>query len=307
MTDSAILTEDLTKIYKGELGQKPTVGVEGLHLDVRPGEVFAFLGPNGAGKTSTIKLLTRQLIPTRGRALIFGAPVSDVRTMQRVGFMPEQPNLYGYLTAAELLDFMARIFSLSRAERKRRIGDVLDRAGLGGLGGRAVRTFSRGMMQRLGMAQALINDPDLLILDEPMSALDPIGRKDFRDLMLELKRRGKTLFFSSHILSDAELVADRFGILNRGRLVQAGILGDLLDAQAGSVEVAFIPQDGRPSPEDLAGYTFEEQGRNRMVRLNRSEEVTAFLAVLNAHGARLVSVSPQRKSLEDVFMAEIGR
>jgi ABC-2 type transport system ATP-binding protein len=307
MTDSVIFTEDLTKIYQGELGQKPTVGVEGLHLDVRPGEVFAFLGPNGAGKTSTIKLLTRLLTPTRGRALIFGEPVSDVRTLRRVGFVPEQPNLYGYLTARELLDFMARIFSLPSVDRKKRIGDTLERVGLGGDGGRAVRTFSRGMMQRLGMAQALINDPDLLILDEPMSALDPIGRKDFRDLILELKKRGKTLFFSSHILSDAEIVADRCGILNRGRLVQTGALGDLLDAQTGSVEIAFIPRDGRPSPEDLAGFACSDQGRNRVARVERSEDVAAVLAAVQAHGSRLVSVSPERKSLEDVFMAEIGR
>jgi ABC-2 type transport system ATP-binding protein len=307
MTDSAIFTEDLTKIYKGELGQKPTVGVEGLQLEVRSGEVFAFLGPNGAGKTSTIKLLTRQLIATRGRAMIFGNPVTDVRTMRRVGFMPEQPNLYGYLTAAELLDFMARIFGISPSDRKRRIGDVLGRVGLAGLEDRAVRTFSRGMVQRLGMAQALINDPDLLILDEPMSALDPIGRKDFRDIMLELKGRGKTLFFSSHILSDAELVADRCGILNRGRLVQAAPLDDLLDSQTGSVEVTFVPKDGRPGPEDLRGYACEDRGRTRLARLSRAEDVAALLGVLNAHGARLVSVSPQRRSLEDVFMAEIGR
>ncbi len=307
MTDSVIFTEDLTKIYQGELGQKPTIGVEGLHLDVRPGEVFAFLGPNGAGKTSTIKLLTRLLMPTRGRALIFGEPVSDNRTMRRVGFVPEQPNLYGYLTAAEMLDFVAKIFGLPASVRKKRISDTLGRVGLASAGGRAVRTFSRGMMQRLGMAQALINDPDLLILDEPMSALDPIGRKDFRDLILELKKRGKTLFFSSHILSDAELVADRCGILNRGRLVQTGTLGDLLDSQTGSVEIAFIPAGGRPSAEDLTRFSISDQGGNRVVRVTRPEDVTTVVTAVQAHGGRLVSVSPERKSLEDVFMAEIGR
>ncbi len=307
MTDSVIYTEDLTKIYQGELGQKPTVGVEGLHLDVRPGEVFAFLGPNGAGKTSTIKLLTRLLMPTRGRALIFGEPVSDNRTMRRVGFVPEQPNLYGYLTASEMLGFIAKIFGLPSSVRKKRISDTLERVGLAAAGGRAVRAFSRGMMQRLGMAQALINDPDLLILDEPMSALDPIGRKDFRDLILELKNRGKTLFFSSHILSDAELVADRCGILNRGRLVQTGTLGDLLESQTGSVEIAFIPANGRPSAEDLARFSSSDQGGNRVVRVPRPEDVTAVVAAVQAAGGRLVSVSPQRKSLEDVFMAEIGR
>jgi len=307
MPKSVIHTEGLTKIYKGELGQAPVVGVESLDLDVREGEVFAFLGPNGAGKTTTIKLLTRLLFPTKGNVLIMGRPLSSRESMRRVGYLPEQPNLYGYLTGAEFLDFMARIFGLQREVRKKRIPEVLGWVGLSDHGGRAIRTYSRGMMQRLGMAQALINDPDLLILDEPMSALDPVGRKDFRDLILGLKKRGKTLFFSSHILSDAEMVADRIGILKKGRMTQTGRLDDLTGLRSGVIEVTFVPNRGKPAKSAFQKYNLDVQGRKILVRLENEEDLPALIREITRAGARLVSVIPQRQSLEDIFMAEIGR
>jgi ABC-2 type transport system ATP-binding protein len=307
MPKTAIQTEGLTKIYSGDLGQKPVVGIDSLDLEVQEGEVFAFLGSNGAGKTTTIKLLTRLLYPTKGTVRIMGLPLSSRESMRRVGFLPEQPNLYGYLTGVEFLDFMARIFDLPAGIRKKRIPDVLGQVGLSDSGGRAIRTYSRGMMQRLGMAQALINDPDLLILDEPMSALDPIGRKDFRDIILGLKKRGKTLFFSSHILSDAELVADRIGILKNGRMTQSGKLDDLTGDRAGVTEVTFIPNRGRPAMSSLKAYDFDVQGRKVLVRLENGEDLQSLVASIARSGARLVSVIPQRQSLEDVFMAEIGR
>ena len=307
MPKTVIQIEGLTKIYKGELGQKPVIGIEALDLDVREGEVFAFLGPNGAGKTTTIKLMTRLLFPTKGNILIMGLPLTSRDAMRRVGYLPEQPNLYGHLTGREFLDFIARIFSLPSDLRKKRIQEVLGLVGLSDQAGRAIRTFSRGMMQRLGLAQALINDPDLLILDEPMSALDPIGRKDFRDIILGLKKAGKTLFFSSHILSDAELVADRIGILKKGRLVQTGRLDDLMGSRTGTIEVTFIPHKGKPSKSALQSYDFETQGRKILVRLEREDDLPNLLRGITRAGARLVSVIPQRKSLEDIFMAEIGR
>jgi ABC-2 type transport system ATP-binding protein len=307
MENPVIRTEGLTKIYKGDLGRKPTVGVENLNLEIRKGEVFAFLGPNGAGKTTTVKLLTRLLYPTRGQIQIMGHSVSSKNAMNRVGYLPEQPNLYGYLTGREFLDFISQIFGISSKDRRKRIGDILEKVGLAEHSGRLIRTYSRGMMQRLGMAQALINDPDLLILDEPMSSLDPIGRKDFRDLILDLRKQGKTLFFSSHILSDAELVADRIGILNKGRLVQTGTLDDLLESQSDMVEVIFVPHNGKPSKNDLKGYDFDEQGQKTMVRLNRKEDLPALLKKITDHQAKLISVIPQRKSLEEFFFAEIGR
>jgi ABC-2 type transport system ATP-binding protein len=307
MPKTVIRTEGLTKIYKGELGQKPVIGIEALDLDVREGEVFAFLGPNGAGKTTTIKLLTRLLFPTKGNILIMGLPLTSRDAMRRVGYLPEQPNLYGYLTGREFLDFIARIFSLPSDLRKKRILEVLGLVGLSDQAGRAIRTYSRGMIQRLGLAQALINDPDLLILDEPMSALDPIGRKDFRDIILSLKKAGKTLFFSSHILSDAEMVADRIGILKKGRMVQTGRLDDLMGSGTGTVEVTFIPKRGKPVKSALQRYNFEEQGRKILVRLEREDDLPGLLRSVTRAGAKLVSVIPQRKSLEDIFMAEIGR
>jgi ABC-2 type transport system ATP-binding protein len=302
-----IRTEGLTKIYKGDLGLKPVIGIEALDLEIREGEIFAFLGPNGSGKTTTIKLLTRLLFPTRGDILIMGLPLTSRDAMRRVGYLPEQPNLYGYLTGREFLDFIARIFGLPSGLRKKRILEVLAMVGLSDQAGRAIRTYSRGMMQRLGMAQALINDPDLLILDEPMSALDPIGRKDFRDIILGLKKAGKTLFFSSHILSDAEMVADRIGILNKGRMVQTGSLDDLMGSRSGTVEVTFIPKRGKPVKSALQPFDYEEQGGKILVRLEKEEDLPVLLGRVTRAGARLISVIPHRKSLEDVFMAEIGR
>jgi ABC-2 type transport system ATP-binding protein len=307
MSKTVIHTEGLTKIYKGDLGQKPVVGIDSLNLDVLEGEVFAFLGPNGAGKTTTIKLLTRLLFPSQGTVHIMGMPLSSRESMRQVGYLPEQPNLYGYLTGVEFLDFMGRIFDLPARARKKRIPEVLGLVGLSDCGTRAIRTYSRGMMQRLGMAQALINDPELLILDEPMSALDPIGRKDFRDLILSLKKRGKTLFFSSHILSDAELVADRIGILKKGRMTQTGRLEDLMGTRSGIIEVTFIPNRGKPAKSALRKYDFDVQGRKVLVRLEDEEDLPGLIRSVTRAGAKLVSVIPQRQSLEDIFMAEIGR
>jgi ABC-2 type transport system ATP-binding protein len=307
MAKTVIRTEGLTKIFKGDLGQKPVTALDGLDLEVPEGEVFAFLGPNGAGKTTTLKLLNRLLHPTRGKAWIFDRPVESSRASERVGFLPEQPNLYGYLTGREFLDFVARLFGIPAAERRKRIDALLETVGLAAAAGRAVRNYSRGMMQRLGMAQALVNDPDLIILDEPMSALDPLGRKDFRDLILDLKRRGKTVFFSSHILSDAELIADRFGFLNRGRLVQSGTPDTLLLGEKGPVEVTFVPRDPQRVAALLPGLDAAIQGQQCTVRVPDAESLMPALKILLDHQWTVVSVVPQRRSLEDVFLSEIGR
>jgi len=307
MSNLAIRTEGLTKIYKGELGQKSIVGLEDLNLEVFEGEVFAFLGPNGAGKTTTIKLLTRLIYPTKGKVWILGRQNTTRLSMEKVGYLPEQPQLYGYLTGGEFLDFLSRIFGLDSEVRKRRTAELLDRVGLGRQKDLLIRNYSRGMMQRLGLAQALINDPSLLILDEPMASLDPIGRKDFRDLILELKRQGKTIFFSSHILSDAEMIADRVGILNHGRQVSVGRLGDLVSSQVTSVEVTFVLDPTKLSQSDLGTKDVVVQAEKVLVHLREEEEVPDFLKRIERWGGRVVSVVPQRKSLEEVFMAEIGR
>ncbi len=307
MANTVIRTENLTKVYKGELGQKSVAGVEDLCLEIGEGEVYAFLGPNGAGKTTTIKLLTRLLYPTRGNVWILDRPNTTRESMKYVGYMPEQPNLYGYLTGLEFLDFIARIFGLDARTRKTRIDDLLSRVGLSGKGKQLIRTYSRGMLQRLGMAQALINDPALLILDEPMSALDPIGRKDFRDLILELKKRRKTIFFSSHILSDAEMVSDRVGILKEGRLIHTGKLDELVGIQAASIEVTFAFESGAFSPSDFGVADAVFQDQKVMVRIHREEELPDLIRRIETKHGKLLSVVPVKKNLEDLFMAEIGR
>lgn len=307
MGDYAIKTDGLTKVYKGELGQKDVLGLDDLNLEVIKGEVFAFLGPNGAGKTTTIKLLTRLIYSTRGKIWILGQQNDSRLCMKKVGYLPEQPGLYGYLTGREFLDFIARIFGLDSKTRGHRIPELMDRMGLGKRLDGAIRSYSRGMMQRLGLAQALINDPDLLILDEPMASLDPGGRKDFRDLILELRNQGKTIFFSSHILSDAEMIADRIGILNNGKLMSVGKMDDLVGSQVTSVEVTFVIDPDKLAEIEMDAEVVVIRDRKVMVRLKEEKAVPDFLKLIDQCKGRVISVIPQRKSLEEYFMTEVGR
>jgi len=307
MSELAVHTEGLTKIYKGDLGQKDVLGLDDLHLEVKEGEVFAFLGPNGTGKTTTIKLLTRLLHPTRGKVWILGRENSNRTAMENVGYMPEQPQLYGYLSGREFLHFVGQIFGLKSQERQRRIGRLLDRVGLGGRAEGLLRNYSRGMIQRVALAQALMNDPQLLILDEPMASLDPVGRKDFRDLILELRHQGKTIFFSSHILSDAEMIADRVGIVNQGKLVSVGKLDDLVTSQVASVEVTFTIEPSKLAQIDLKAEDAVVRHQKVMIRLGNEQDIPELLHRIDGWGGRVTAIVPQRKTLEDVFMAELGR
>lgn len=307
MADPVIQTHALTKIYKGELEHKPVTALEDLNLEVLEGEVYAFLGPNGAGKSTTIKLLTRLIFPTSGRIMIRGRNMRDRSALDRIGFMPEQPSLYGYLTGREFLDYMGAIFKMNKAFRKTRAEELLRLVGLENGAGRAIRGYSRGMIQRLALAQALMNDPDLLILDEPMSNLDPIGRKDVRDIILNLKDQSKTIFFSSHILSDAEMIADRIGILNEGRLVQVGTMSELVDKQIAATEVTFEMAPEKLESLSPKGLTPVQQENRIMVRIEDPGQLPELLASVNRAGGTLISVIPQRKSLEEFFIAQLGR
>src|SRR5215216_7167298 len=216
----AIQTEQLTKDFAvGFWRTRPRRALDGLTLDIAPGEVFGFLGPNGAGKTTTLKLLMQLLFPTSGRMEILGRPAGDLELRRRIGFLPEEPYFYDYLTAEELLSYFASLFGLSGPERRARVARLLDEAGVGGERRLALRKLSKGMIQRVGIAQALINDPEVVFLDEPMSGLDPLGRREVRNLILSLRDRGCTVFFSSHVLSDAEALCNRVAVLARGRLV----------------------------------------------------------------------------------------
>ncbi len=307
MSDTAIKIQNLSKVYKGEIGQKDVVGLTDLNLDIESGEVFAFLGPNGAGKTTTIKILTRLLRPTQGDVRIWDQENTSPSAMERVGYLPEQPQLYGYLSGREFLDFIGRLFGLKRSTRQQRIQKLLEQVGLKDRADILVRNYSRGMMQRLGLAQALINEPSLLILDEPMASLDPVGRKDFRDLIFELSHQGLTIFFSSHILSDAEMIADRVGIVNQGKLIRVGKLDELVGDQLLHVEITFMMDTVNHEKMNLSELDTVIQGHRILIRLPDEQSVPEFLRRIDAHGGRVISVVPQRQNLEAYFMAEVGR
>src|ERR1700730_12989932 len=240
MPGLAIEIENLTKEYPfGFLHLKKKTSLEGLNMQVETGEVFGFIGPNGAGKSTTIKLLMRLMFPTAGNARILGKPVSEVEMHRDVGYLPEQPYFYDYLTAAELLDYFARFHDLKTADRRDRVSRMLKKVGLETAGKIQLRKYSKGMLQRVGLAQAILHDPKVVILDEPMSGLDPLGRREVRDIILELKRQGRTILFSTHILSDAEMLCDRVGVIAGGKLRGVGAPQEIIGVKAHEMEILF--------------------------------------------------------------------
>lgn len=293
----------VSKSYRTHLSLRKYWILRDLSLSVREGEIFGFIGTNGAGKTTTIKLALGLVFPDSGSVRIFGEDAGKVALRRRIGFLPENPYFYDYLTGAEFLDFHARLFGLAPAERRRRVAGLLDRVGLGNRGDRQLRHYSKGMLQRIGMAQALINDPDLVILDEPMSGLDPIGRRDVRDIILDLKARGRTIFFSTHILSDTELICDRIGILARGSLKAVGAIDDLLAREVPFWEVALrgVREGALP-----CGRVVSRRQEEILVRVESQRDLRRVLSVLNGDGAALLSVTPARLSLEELFLREVG-
>lgn len=293
----------LQKVPGGTKLHRQVEAVRGISFEVREGEIFGFLGPNGAGKTTTIKMVLGLIFPTRGAAKIYGLPVSDPRARRRVGFLPENPYLYQYLTAIELLDLCGRLVGLGASERRARAKELIERVGLGHAADRPVRKYSKGMMQRLGLAQALIGNPDLLILDEPMTGLDPIGRKEVRDLLLEERRRGKTLFFSSHILSDVEMLCDRVAIVHRGELAAYGRLDELLRPEVRHVEIELAGVSGALHARLVAmGCSVNAVGERVMLTVEGEANVDAIIDAARAGGARVVAVMPRRETLEDLFI-----
>ena len=305
---SAIETSDLTKDFSvGFWRKRPYRALDRLTLDVREGEVFGFLGPNGAGKTTTLKLLMQLVFPTSGRAEILGRPLGDLAVKRRIGYLPENPYFYDYLTAEELLTYFAALFGYDAAERRRRASRLLDDVGIAGERRLQLRKFSKGMLQRVGIAQALINDPDVVILDEPMSGLDPLGRRDVRALILALRDRGCTVFFSSHVLSDAEVLCSRVAILARGRLVATGGLGDMLAFKASGWElvVAGIPDRAAPiAGPGIRSVVHIGEGRYAL-ELPLEPPPEHVMVELATSGARLISLNPLRATLEDLFVEQV--
>ncbi len=293
----------LRKSFRGHLGIGRTVAVDGLELAVRPGEIFGLLGPNGAGKTTTLKMMLALLRPDGGEVRLFGQPPQNVAARARLGFLPENPYFYDYLTPVEFLDLYGRLHGVPAVERKRRIESAMARVGLAGREGTALRKFSKGMIQRLGLAQAIQHDPELLILDEPMSGLDPIGRREVRDLILAQRAAGRTIFFSSHILQDAEILCDRVAIVFKGKLRAVGKLDDLVARDAKWIEVSV-----RGSvPAGLPGAQTPAPDGTTLVRVDGVPSLTKLLAAVPAAGGDVVSVWPRRETLEDLFLREIGR
>jgi ABC-2 type transport system ATP-binding protein len=304
----AIETERLSKDYLvGFWRPRPYRALDGLTLSVEPGEVFGFLGPNGAGKSTTLKLLMQLIFPTSGTARILGRPVGDVAVRRRIGFLAENPYYYDYLTAEELLTYFARLFGYDPADAKTRVSRVLDQVGLGAERRMRLRSFSKGMVQRVGLAQAILNDPEVVFLDEPMSGLDPLGRRDVRDLILGLRARGCTVFFSSHILSDAEALCDRVAIVAQGKLAASGRLDELLafELKGWELVVADAPAALLAAlPGRFPGATPLSHGRIAL-KLPPDAEPDRVMAGLRAEGARVESLNPVRHSLEDFFMQHV--
>jgi ABC-2 type transport system ATP-binding protein len=309
MSAPVLQVESLRKEFLRGFLRKRTVAVDGISFDVQPGEVFGFLGPNGAGKTTTMKMLMGLIHPSAGKATILGAAVGDIEAKRKIGYLPENPYFYDYLSATEFLHMVGRLYGLDRAQRSKRAEALLERVGLTMAKTRPMRSYSKGMLQRVGLAQALMGDPELVVLDEPMSGLDPIGRREVRDLMLELREQGKTVFFSTHILADANLMCDRVAIIVKGKLRDVGPLGELLSPKVLSIEVLW--QGDEALRTGLRGRFAREQAHQtssegEVFQARDQAELDAFVGAVVGGGGQVSSVTPQRETLEALFMRDAG-
>ena len=294
----------LEKTYMvGFWHKRPKRALQPLHLTVEEGEIFGFLGPNGAGKTTTLKMLMGLVFPTAGSARILGRQWTDPEVKAQIGFLPEQPYFYDYLTAHELLDYYGQLSGVPATDRKRRIPGVLDRVGLHDIEGVQLRKFSKGMLQRVGIAQAILHHPKLVFLDEPMSGLDPLGRRDVRDLMEQLKQDGKTVFFSTHILSDAEALCDRVAIIHKGELRGVGAVEELTSSVQDKVEVVWQGTQVPASMRSLGAECHVAGDTVRAVLPERQQD--AAIDTLRRERIRLIAVTPLRTSLEAYFVEKL--
>lgn len=306
---AAIETEGLTKDFLvGFWRPRPYRALDALTLSVEPGEVFGFLGPNGAGKSTTLKLLMQLIYPTSGSARILGKPVGDLGVRKRISFLAENPYFYDHMTAEEVLAYFARLFGYRGADVSSRVAQVLDEVGIGAERRMRLRSYSKGMLQRVGLAQAIINDPELVFLDEPMSGLDPIGRRQVRDLILRLKQRGCTVFFSSHILSDAEALCSRVAIMAQGRLVASGALDEIVafELKGWELVAANVSEPLRSSLQGQVRSITPLSDGHCMIELPADVAPERILVDLAGSGARVLSLHPVRDTLEDVFIRQVG-
>jgi ABC-2 type transport system ATP-binding protein len=297
-----ISVEQLSKEYRPGLFKKHVRAIESVTFQVEQGEIFGFVGPNGAGKTTTIRALMGLIRPTRGRCVILGDEVPSRKARTRLGFLPEAPYFYDYLSAREYLHLAGQLFGLDAATRQKRAGELLERVGLAKAADKPMRKYSKGMLQRAGLAQALINDPELVVLDEPMSGLDPIGRKEVRDLIESLADAGKTVFFSTHILPDVEAICDRVAIISQGKVLDTGPVERLLDAHVLGTDAILEVDEGRDLGSLVPqGARTRRVGRQLSVELPGDVAVTPWLRAL-PEDIKVLQVQPRKESLEDLYV-----
>jgi ABC-2 type transport system ATP-binding protein len=297
---AAIEIQGLTKKFKSPLGGELTA-VDNLDLEVQKGEIFGFLGPNGAGKTTTIKILLGLLFPTSGKAQVLGCPAGDIEVKKRISYLPESPYFYEYMSARELLGFYADLFRIGKKDRKKRIDDLIERVGLSGASDKPLRHYSKGMLQRAGIAQAILNDPELVFLDEPTSGLDPIAHADICNLILDLKAQGKTVYVSSHQLGDIEMIADRVAILVGGKLAMVGEVKELLTTKQVEVIADGVGDDLASKISSMADESELHAGR-LTAYLPDSDKIKEVVDLVIKSDASLVSLNPRRRTLEKLFV-----
>jgi ABC-2 type transport system ATP-binding protein len=305
-TRAVVCVEEIVKDFRPGFGLRRMRVLDGVSFEVHDGEIFGFVGPNGAGKTTTLKLLMGLIRPTAGRASILGCDVEESEFRDQIGFLPENPYFYPFLTAREILDFYARLSGVESAGRRERVEELLEMVNLTHAADARLRTYSKGMLQRVGVAQALIHDPKVVFLDEPMSGLDPIGRKEIRDVILSLRAAGKTVFMNTHILSDVEMICDRVAIIVKGTIRRQGRIEDVLpdtDDMADVVVSQLSPELASRIEDD---YQVNMRGLGARVELTMPvKSVQEVLSAAMSSGAEVISVTPHRGSLEDVFLSAV--
>jgi ABC-2 type transport system ATP-binding protein len=306
-TDTVIDVRDLRKTYRTPFRRKKVEALRGISFAVQRGHIFGFVGPNGAGKTTTIRTLMGLIRPTGGSATILGHTIPSRAARAKVGFLPESPYFYDYLTIGELLDLAGRLFGLDAAARKVRANALIERVGLDRARTQSLKKFSKGMLQRAGLAQALMNDPEVVVLDEPTSGLDPIGRKEVRDLILELREQGKTVMFSSHILTDIEAIADQVAIVARGSLQSIGTPAELVKRTVLGFDLKVrIAADAAIEDLTTGASRVRRVADELALTLGADADIDAWLERAHAAGAKVLAVEPRHETLEDLFMRQIA-